>query len=239
MILAAVLIDVSVVGAIHLVAKASAARGESVASAPGPRPGPDERVAADGGVTAGAPVTPWAQCLTGKDGQAPSIAAITYLDQGKDAAVTLGEVRGWFGELAPASVQVWLLESKDARVGRRISFEVPAERWPAWLVVDPSLTREARCDALHRALRAHGVGRPRPASEADAMDGKTRSRHDLELLFPRRAEHYTAMTRLGTVADLTEERFRALLDWLDAPRATEDAVPVEGGVPASPPGGPF
>ena len=52
-----------------------------------------------------------------------------------------------------------------------------------------------------RALRAHGVGRPRSADVADAMDPLTRSRHDLELLFPRRAEQYRSMAYLGTVAD--------------------------------------
>jgi hypothetical protein len=213
MVIAAIVTDASVLGAIHLVARAGAGEtGAAVGGATGTGAGTGR------GTATAAPARPWARCLAGKDGEPPSIAAITYLDRGRDAAVTLGEVRGWFGRLAPAAVQVWLLEPKDARVGRRISFEVPAERWPAWLSADRSLSVEAQCDELHRALRAHDVGRPRPPELRDATDAMTRSRHDLEFLFPRRAEQYTAMTKLGTVADLTEERFAALVQWIDAPR---------------------
>lgn len=205
MIFAALATDLLVLGAIHLVARAGA--GESRAGDPAPDAGP--RFAQ--------PPPQWARCLERKDGTPASIAAITYLDRGRDAAVTLGEVRGWFGKLAPGIVQVWELEPKDPRMGRRIAFEVPQDQWPPWLTPDPALTRAARCDALYVALRAHGVGRPRPADLQGVMDAMTRSRHDVEFLFPRRAEQYSTLEPVGTVADLTEARYAELLQWLAAP----------------------
>ena len=211
MVIAALATDVTVLGAIHLVARAGAA--ESPARGPDRTPPtmsePEARFAR--------PPAPWARCLASKDGQVPTLVALTYLDRGRDAAVTLGELRGWFGKLAPAAVQIWQLELKGASRARRLAFEVPQASWPAWLVPDPTLALEARCDAMHAALRAHGIGRPRPADAAAATDVLTRSRHDVEFLFPRRPEQYTTMIPWGTVADLTEARFAGLLAWIDAP----------------------
>ena len=214
MLIAAVVTDVAVLGAIHLVARAGAATASTSPPVPGGAP-----VVTDGGRFAQAPPAAWARCLEGKDHAPPSLVAITYLDHGRDGGVTLGDVRGWIGKLAPASVQLAALDPRDPRMGRRIALEVPAASWPAWLATDPALAHDARCDAMVRALRAHGVGRPRPADVADAMDPLTRSRHDLELLFPRRAEQYRSMAYLGTVADLTEARFADLQRWLDEPVA--------------------
>ena len=225
MILAAIATDAAVLGTIHVAARAGAGAENGAAS------GVTEKSGSGSG-SGSAGEHAWARCLEGKDHEPPSIAAITYLDRGRDDDVTLAEVRGWFGRLPPAAVQVWLLEPRDPRVGRRVSFEVPADRWPAWLQPDPALPLEARCDALYDALRAHGVGRPRGADAADASDAITRSRHDFELLFPRRQEMYTAMTKLGTVADLTDARLAALISWIDAARPDASAGPAAGSASA-------
>ena len=206
MILAALATDGLVLGAIHVVANAGAVGARAPSGDLEPSPGGEFAK----------PPPLWARCLERKDGTPASIVAITYLDHGRDAGVTLGEVRGWLGKLAPGTVQVWELEPRDPRMGRRISLEVAEDQWPAWLAPGPSSTREARCDGLYQALRAHGVGRPRPVLAQGLMDAMTRSRHDLEFLFPRRAEQYATMTAMGTVAELTEARYAGLLQWLDA-----------------------
>ena len=213
MVIATLATDAGLLGAIHLVARAGADAPVAEVAAVVPQD------ATGAGPHFAQPPTAWARCLATKDGQPPSLIAITYLDRGRDDAVTLGEVRGWFGKLAPGSVQIWRLESRDARVGRRIAFEVPASGWPSWLAPAPTLALEARCDALTVALRAHGVGRPRTGDEEVAMDAMTRSRHDLEFLFPRRVDLYTTMIPMGTVADLTEARFADHLRWIDEPAA--------------------
>ena len=210
MIIATLATDAGLLGAIHLVARAGADAPVAEVAAVVPK----DATATSPHVAQ--PPTAWARCLATKDGQPPSLIAITYLDRGRDAAVTLGELRGWFGKLAPGTVQIWRLEPRDPRWGRRIAFEVPQASWPSWLAPAPTLALEARCDALTTALRAHGVGRPRAGDEQDAL---TRSRHDLELMFPRRGDQYTMMIPMGTVADLTEARFAEHLRWIDEPAA--------------------
>jgi|GEM_PF-7081961 len=165
------------------------------------------------GLDAGPAPPAWAMCMAGERGEPPATVAITYLDAQRDDAVTAAELRGWFGDLDPATVQVWRLELVDGR--RRISFELPADRWPRWRELAATLTGNSLCDALRGELVARRVGRPRSAADAGAGDRETRSRHDLEFFFARRDRLYRSRVAMGTLAELTQPRLDELVGWTD------------------------
>lgn len=207
MTLAAIAIDLALLGAIRLGQHAwRNARTPAVATRPGVPAVPASPLDA-------ATPPPWAMCMSGEGGEPPATVAITYLDSTRDDGVNAPEIRGWFGDLPPSAIQVWRLEENSGR--RRISFELPATAWPRWREITAGLAATAQCDALHRELRAHQVGRPRPQAALTAMDRETRSRHDLEFLFARRARLYRDRVQMGTLADLTQPRLDELRRWLD------------------------
>lgn len=172
---------------------------------------------ADAGTDAAVP-PPWAMCFVPTVPGEAARAAITYLHPRRDSQVSAREVLGWFGDLPPSAIEVWRLEDKKGE--RRVSFELPSSAWPGWAAVSAGKAGDALCDAMHADLRAHGVGRPRAAEDATATDHATRSRHDFELLSPRRGTMYKELVRMGTADGLTPERLQTLIDWLDAPPET-------------------
>ncbi len=165
-------------------------------------------------IDAAPPPPAWAICMPGESGEPPATVAITYLDATRDVAVTAPEIRGWFGDLPPTAIQVWRLEQIDGR--RRVSFELPATTWPPWTQLAGSHSGAALCDALHRELKAHQVGRPRPTTELTATDRETRSRHDLEFFSARRERLYRTRTWTGTLADLTQPVLDEHQQWIAA-----------------------
>lgn len=201
MLIAALTIDAGLFATIRLASRAVADRGRDRAAPP---------AALDAGVSPPA----WAMCMPGPAGQPPAMVAITYLDADRDAAVTAPEIRGWFGDLDPTAIQVWRLEQIDGR--RRIAFELAAARWPRWAELAAGLEGAALCDALHRELTGHQVGRPRGAAEMTVTDRVTRSRHDLEFLFERRARLYRSQAVVGTLAELTQAGVAEHLSWIAA-----------------------
>lgn len=204
----AVAIDLALFGAIQLVERRARTDGGSGGGGPGSTAGPTPAGAVDAAV---APA--WAMCMLGDGGEQPTTVAITYLDGGRDRAVNAPEIRGWFGDLDPRTVQVWQLEQIDGR--RRIAFELPAASWPRWGELAARLSGPALCDALRVELIAHQVGRPRARADAALTDRETRSRHDLEFFFARRPRLYRSRVAMGSLADLTQPKLDEWLGWID------------------------
>jgi len=185
---------------------------EAPAAAAAPAPAP-VGVALDDG---------WAVCQLEHAGRpvTPVSAAVTYLDAGRDRALTVADVGAWFGDLDRSAVDVWKLETVQGE--RRVSFEVTRARWPRWDAVATGRTGKDVCSAVRGELRTHGVGRPRvegSADEAGLDDVRVRSRHDFEMIYARRPALYRRIEWAGTLdAALGEVEFALLQRWLETGR---------------------
>lgn len=152
----------------------------------------------------------WAYCQTWLRGRdvTPVTVAITYLEPGSDAAVSPGEIRSWLGDIDPVAVDVYKLAHSDG--SRRVSLEVGRSKWPVWEQVAAGVQGEEVCGLVRAALRARGIGRPRPAPGA----GKP-GQHDFEFIYARRPRLYQSIEWVGTLDQvLASEVLGELQAWL-------------------------
>lgn len=152
----------------------------------------------------------WAYCQTRLRGRevTPVTVAITYLEPGDEAAVSAAEIQGWLGDIDPMAVDVYKLAHRNG--SRRVSLEVTRAKWPVWDQVAAEVEGEAVCGRVRAALRAHGVGRPRPAPGA----GKP-GQHDFEFIYARRPRLYRSIEWVGTLDHvLAGEGLGALHGWV-------------------------
>ncbi|MBE7452993.1 MAG: hypothetical protein HS111_30210 [Kofleriaceae bacterium] len=216
--------DAAVLGAIAVVTRTRADAGPRPALAGRPAPPP----ALDGGTPLLDPG--WAMCF--HDKQDVSRVAITYLDTGVDAGLTVPELLRWFGSLPYDAIEVWKLEHKGGT--RRVAFELDWTRWPrppGWDEVTRGWSGDELCSALRHDLVGRGVGRPRAAAVPGASDAFIRSRHDFEFFDQRREDRYAVRIPVGTLADVVAtDRLPDLLRWVE-PTTPAPATP---GAPRTP-----
>jgi hypothetical protein len=150
----------------------------------------------------------WAYCQTQLRDRtvSPVIVSLTYLEPLSDAAVTADEIRGWLGDLDPMAVDVYKLVHQDGT--RRVALELGRSKWPFWDLAAGDSRGEEMCSRVRAALRAHGVGRPRPAPD----QGKP-ALHDFELIYARRPRLYRSIEWAGTLDEVLGE-LDALHAWL-------------------------
>lgn len=150
----------------------------------------------------------WALCQTEIDGHpvTPATVALTYLEAA-DVGLSPEVLGGWFGDLWPASVDVYRLE--DARGQRRLSFELSRAKWPIWDHVADGAGGGQVCDRVRAALLERRIGRPAAAgTEPDA-------RHAYEFIYARRPHLYATIEYVGTLAHVLEgDTLERSMRWL-------------------------
>ena len=237
-------LDVVAAAALHRVYLADEATGRAVGTGSGATAQPATPESPSGSDDG------WALCQTRFEGEPvePGTVAITYLDPGVDNAVLPTEIRGWFGSVPLATVDVYKLESRWGQ--RRIALEISRSKWPLWNQVANGLEGKAMCSAVRAALRAAQVGRPRPpgSTGADAVGADAsrtpggaelldirdpgvgestsaddvnaqRSRHDFEFIYARRPKMYRTIEWVGPLSHALElDRFVELRQWLERER---------------------